>query len=103
MVNILMSQAMIREAIDLRRLLPFKVPGPDMVSNIMTKNEVAKTYKYQSDMLIGETPWKSLDLLKESYKPVWCKFCHCSDTHSVYDKIEKRWLAVCNIRGCINV
>ena len=37
----------IREAIDLWRLLPFKVPGPDVVSNVMTKNEVAVTFQYQ--------------------------------------------------------
>ena len=74
-----------------------------MVSNVMTKNEVAVTFKYQSEMLIGKVPWKSLDLLKESYRPVWCTDCQCSDTDSQYDPNGNRWIAVCNICGKVNV
>ena len=55
MVNQLLSQAVIREAIDLRRLLPFKVPGPDMVSNVLTKNSAAPEYRKQ--VAAGATVW----------------------------------------------
>ena len=103
MVNQLMSQAIIREAIELRRLLPYKVAGTDMVSNVMTKNEVTSVFKSQTDMLIGNVPWVSLKALKEGHKPVWCVYCSCSDTKSQFDKMDKRWIAVCNICGAVNV
>ena len=102
LTNQLLSQTIIRESIELRRLLPFKVDGGDMVSNVMTKNETPDTYQKQTQALIGNVIWPSLLKLKDTYKPVWCKYCSCSDTTTNWDSDEKCYIAVCNICGAMN-
>ena len=74
-----------------------------MVSNVMTKNETPDVYRKQTEALIGNVIWPSLLKLKETYKPVWCKYCSCSDTASVYDSAQAVWTAVCNVCGGVNV
>jgi hypothetical protein len=100
LVNQVISMCIIRESIELQRILPFKVPSKDMVSNVLTKNETAPDYRSQTDMLIGNVPWVSLDGGNVVFKPVWCKFCSTSDVDSFFDKVEKQWCATCNFCQC---
>ena len=73
-----------------------------MVSNVMTKNETAEVHQTQTGALIGNVMWPSLLLLKETYQPVWCKYCSCSDTQTEWNYDEKCYVAICNICGAVN-
>jgi hypothetical protein len=101
MVNQVISMCIIREAIELHRLRPFKVPSKFMVSNVLTKNESGPDYKRQCAMLIGATVWESLAGAKLTFKPTWCKFCSSSDTESQFDTDNQQWIATCNLCGFV--
>ena len=97
LINMVISQAVIREAIELNRVLPFKVPTGQMVSNVGTKNETPKVYRRQVAQLIGDLPWESIQSDDSRFQPTWCVYCSTSDVESQFDEATGMWVGVCNL------